>query len=835
MLLRLATLLATVCAYVFAAVPAPRDYLGFTPGDERKLADYQQISGYFQELARSSDRIVLREFGKTTLGKPMYVAFISDPANLKRLDRYRDIVQKLALGVATPDEARRLSQEGKAIVWIDSGLHASEVAPSQQAPDLAYQMLTSETEEVRRIRQNVILMQIPCINPDGLDMVVHWYRSNLGTGYELAPLPTLYQRYAGHDNNRDWFMLNLQETRNVTALLFQQWFPQIVYNQHQTAPFPARIFVPPYSEPLNPNISAAVMEGINQIGSTMRERFAMHDQSGVISYWGYDAWWNGGLRSVPAFHNMHGILTETAGYWYGNSKVYNPADFPERFGNGMPTKEPSVFYEKPWMGGRWGVRDAIDYMLTADFAILNLASLRSEHYLHKAWEIARANIEAGTKGSPYAYLVPRDQADRLSMKAMLWRLQYAGIRADRAAAPFQAGGKAYPEGTVVLRAAQPFRAYLVDLMEPQHYPELKSGTTGPTKRPYDIAGWTLPMQMGVDVDRVDSPFQAILEENALDMSMSESKDHRDNGFFLAMARLLKSGAKVRWSSTGQLLESSDPGFEKAAYEFSKPRVGVYEPWVTNIDTGWTDWLLDTFHVPHTMLHNDDFRKGGLRGRFDTVILPSQSAASILNGIREGERPRGITAADAAQIIQRPEYTGGIELAGLVALEQFVRDGGTLLAFDAASQLPAEHFPLPVRLLLRADQGGRASDAPGGYYCPGSILRIDVDNSNPIAFGMAKNAFAFSSGGQAFESMLMPEFNKGNREVRSLARYADRNLLASGWISGERAVLGKSILMEARHGQGRVVLYGMRPEHRGQTFGTFKLVLNAIYLGSSKTL
>jgi hypothetical protein len=397
-----------------AVIPTPKEHLGFTPGEDFKLADYNEIRGYYQKLANVSDRIRLVEFGKTSEGKPMFLAILSAPENLKNLEHFREINRKLALGIASAADADRLSQEGKAIVWIDSGLHASEVAPAQHSPELVYKMLTSESAEMQRIRQNVILLQIPVINPDGLDHIVHWYRKNVGTAYELAPLPWLYQKYAGHDNNRDWYMMNLPETRNVSKLLFQEWFPQIVYNQHQAPAFPARIFIPPYAEPLNPNIPSSVMEGINLIGSAMKERFAREHKPGILSYYGFDAWWNGGLRSVPAFHNMHGILTETALYGYATPKDYKVSELPERFPNGIPTKEPTVFYENPWMGGKWGTRDAIDYMLTADFAILDLASTRSYSFLHKSWEMATHNIEAGLKGKPYAYVIPADQWDKSS-------------------------------------------------------------------------------------------------------------------------------------------------------------------------------------------------------------------------------------------------------------------------------------------------------------------------------------------------------------------------------------------------------------------------------------
>jgi hypothetical protein len=479
-----------------ASTPTPKEFLGFRPGDDYKLANYEQISGYFHALAGGSDRIRLVEYGRSSLGKPMYAAFLSAPENLAKLDHYRDISRRLALGRVEPSEARALSAEGKAVVWIDSGLHASEVAPAQHSPELAYRMVTGEDEETRAIRQNVILMQIPVINPDGLDWIVEWYRKNVGTPYESAPLPRLYQKYAGHDNNRDWFMLNLDETRHTARLLFHEWFPQIVYNQHQAPAFPARIFIPPYAEPLNPHIPAAVMEGINLIGMAMKERFARENKPGILSYFGFDAWWDGGLRSVPAFHNMHGILTETALYSYATPRTYDPKNFPASFGNGIPTREPSIFYERPWMGGKWGTRDAIDYMLTADFAILSQAAAKRADYLLKSYEMARASIEAGKKGTPYAYIIAPEQWDGPTGLEMLERLSLAGVEVKRAKTLFHAGGKQYPAGTYVLLTAQPFRPYLMDLLEPQKYPELKSTTGGPTKRPYDITGWTLSMQMG---------------------------------------------------------------------------------------------------------------------------------------------------------------------------------------------------------------------------------------------------------------------------------------------------------------------------------------------------
>ncbi len=805
---------AAVAAWA-AAVPAPKEHFGFIPGDDYKLADYGQIVSYFRKLAAATPRVRIEEIGKSSEGRTMVAAFISAEENLRRLDRYREISRRLALGDATAEEARKLAEEGKAIVWIDSGLHATEVAPAQQAPLLAWRMATDEGEEARRIRRNVILIQAPCIKPDGLDMVATWYRKNVGTEYEMAPLPGLYQKYSGHDNNRDWFMLNLAETRAISRMLFRDWFPQIVYNQHQAPPFPARIFIPPYGDPLNPNVPAAVMEGINEIGAAIGERFAREGKPGAVSYLGFDAWWDGGLRSVPAFHNMHGILTETAGYGYATPHDYKPSEIPDRFSNGMPTKEPGVFYPLPWRGGRWALRDAVEYMLTADFAILDLAASRPTHYLLKAWETARAQIDAGKRGGPYAYAVAPDQWDPSTVPEMLCRLEMAGVEVRRAPQGFAAGGKAYPAGTYVLLAAQPFRGYLMDLMEPQKYPEIRTGAAGPTKRPYDIAGWTLPMQMNVAVDRIDAPFEARLDTVSDVPVATVTLDHRQNAAFLAMAGALARGEKLYWSADGGILKQPP-----AAWEIRRPRVALYEPWTGNMDAGWTEWLLDQYRVPYAIVRNADIQNGGLKDRFDALILASQPAQSILNGVRSGE------GSGERKIVQRPEYSGGIGIQGLRELDRFVRDGGTLIAFNAATELPIQFFPLPVRNAIRPEFG---------FYSPGSLLRISVDEKNPIAFGMPRDAIAFIDAATAFEITLAPEYNKGDREVRSVAAFAKEKLLASGWLSGENAAAGKSVLVEARHGKGRVVLFGFRPQFRGQTFGTFKFVLNAVYLASAQAL
>lgn len=818
-----------VCAWVASAAadsPSPAEHFGFAPGEDYKLADFGQISSYFLKLAGASDRLRVVQFGTSSEGKPLYLALVSSPENLARLDHYREIGRRLALGLASEEEAARLAAEGRVVVWIDSGLHASEVAPVQHAPELAYRLVTGETPEIRRIRDKVILLQVPVINPDGLDWIVHWYRSNVGTPYELAPLPRLYHKYAGHDNNRDWFMLNLEETRHATRLLYREWFPQIVYNQHQQPPFPARIFVPPYAEPLNPHIPASVMAGVHLIGAAVKERLAREGKPGAISYLGFDGWWNGGLRSAPAFHNMHGILTETAAGVYATPVEYKPEELPRRFSNGLPATEPSIFYPYPWQGGRWGVREAIDYMLAADLAILDLAAARSETFLRKAWEMARSAIEAGQRGSPFAYIVPAEQWDPYSALELLRRLAAAGIQIHRTTAPLELGGKSYAPGSYVLLAGQPFRAYLIDLLEPQRYPEIRAGAEGEPRRPYDVAGWTLRLSMGVEVDRVDAPFAAPLEPVSEVPPPPATLERRDTGSLLALADLLARGAEIRWGQEGRILvrgQVSEADYRRGRFELRRPRVGLYESFMATSDTGWTQWLLDTFRVPYRLLRNAEIAGGDLEG-LDTIILASQSAGAILHGYRPGEPASAVKTSLAPKALQRPEFCGGIGLEGALNLERFVAAGGTLIAFDQAADLPIQYFPLPVRNAL--------AGASPRFYSPGSLLRAEVDTSHPLAAGMRETAFVFTTGGRAFESTLAGPREGGPKAV---VHYARTDLLASGWVSGEAAARGKPILMEVPHGKGRVILFGFRPQFRGQTYGTFKLVLNAIYLASAKVL
>lgn len=795
-----------------ASVPTPESVFGFAPGADFHLADYELMTKYFQALAAASPRVKLEQIGKSGYGREMFVAIISSEENIKNLDRYKSIVKQLASGTIDEKTANELAQQGRAIVWIDGGLHATEVAGAQQSPLIAYRVATEESDEMRRIRNDVILVLCPVINPDGLDIVAHWYAKNYNTPYETAPTIELWNRYVGHDNNRDWYTFNQAESRNVAKLLYTEYFPQIVYNQHQTAPYPARIIVPPYDDPMNPNIPPEVMRGVNLVGSAMAYRFADEHKSGVVSHMSFDTWWNGGMRTAPYYHNMIGILTETAGFLsgYASPGYAAPDSLPKAFPNGVSAREPSTFYPNPWRGGWWRLRDSVDYMITGDMAILDIASRRKDQWLFDFWKMNHDQVEQGNKGGPYAYVLPKDQHDPTAMGDMLFSLQTGGIQIDEATAPITVGDRTYPAGSVVIPAAQGFRPLLIDLMEPQHYPDLRVSPGGPPKRPYDMTGWTLPLQMGVEVARIEQPSE------------------------LSTKPITVSEPEHRLSPTaGERLG----------------RIGLYVSWQPSMDAGWTEWLFDRYGIHYDVLHDADVRKGELRSKYDAIVIPDQSPNSILHGWEPGAPPRGPFASEFGRSLvpeQRPEYSGGLGLEGALSLQNFVEDGGHLVALGSASDFAIEEFGLPVRNTL-------AGTSPSAFYAPGSLLRINVDPNLPEARGMEPNSVAFFVNSDAFQvwdpkppagPLRYEAENKPKPDpmqqlgehdgIRVLATYAKSKPLLSGWLLGEDHITGKVAAASVPLGKGRVVLIGFRCQFRGQSENTYPLLFNSLMVREGQT-
>lgn len=844
-------------------IPTPESIIGFKPCSDYKLATYEQISAYFRALDSSTPRMELLDIGATTEGRRQLMAIISSEANLQRLDRYKSIAQQLASSRELSEaEAKELAAEGRAIVWIDFGLHSTEVGHAQTAPLMAHFAVTNESAEMRFIRDNVIFLLVPNMNPDGTTLVADWYMKHVGTRFERTSPPELYQKYAGHDNNRDWFMFNLAESRNVARQIYVEWFPQIIYNQHQSAPFPARIFVPPFNDPMNPNIPPLVMRGVNFIGEAITRRLDQEGKTGAISRISFDTWWNGGMRTAPYYHNMIGILTET-GHASATPSVYDPETFPATFEDGRPTLEPTTYYPNPYRGGEWHLRDTCDYMLTASMAVLNTGAKRRPEWLYDIYQMGRDAIAAGQGET---YVISREQWDPGTAVKLVNVLRWGGVEIERTTRELTIGATTYPANSFVIRGAQPFRPYLTDLLNPQVYPDQRLYPGGPPDQPYDITGWTLPLQMGVTIDRHDNvdrlPNDAlVLVDRAqlgestvpVESSYAFALDTRANDAFTAVNRLLAAGETILrteddvdvggsvWPAGTFLVPISagtrdriaasvaDLGLTVAALDrapagrldrIEKPRIGLYRAWGANADEGWTRWVLEAFEFPYIRLHDKELREGDLVKNYDVIVLPDATYNRMLTGLNTRAAP--------------PEYTGGMTPKGVSNLYEFVENGGTLVALDSATELPIVDFGLPLNEVT-------ANRPESEFFVPGTLLALEVDPSHPLGYGMPSRVAAFFSRSPAF-SLEDNSQDRGSDDQMKLdqsdgitvvARYPETDLLRSGWILGEQFLASQAAVVEARVGKGKVILLGFRTQHRGQPHATFKLLFNALYRGGMR--
>lgn len=844
---------------LLAQVPKPADVFGFEPGADYKLADYTQLQDYYQKLDKASDRVVLTEIGKTTLGRPMLLLFISSEDNIANLDKYRKISQDMALAKIDQATAIQNAKDGKAIIWIDGGLHATETAPAQMLPELAYNIVTQESDEMKKIRDNVIILMMPVMNPDGLEIVVDWYKQNLGTPYETTNPPILYHHYVGHDNNRDWFMNNLSESYHVNEVLYNIWYPQIVYNHHQTGPSWTKIFVPPFSDPVNPLIHPGITTATNMVGTAMANRFAMKNMPGVVSNLQYSMWWNGGMRTVPYFHNMIGLLTETS------HRSPTPLSYPtdsvpkiigERRG-GLSTDGTKIFYPNPWKGGESHFRSAVDYTLTSSMAVFSLAADRKEKYLYNIYSMGRDAIEANILEDFYAYVIPADQHDYNEATNLVNVLRQGGIEVHKATKDFTANDKNYKAGSYIAYGAQAFRPYLVDLMESQNYPDKRAFPGGPPIPPYDLAGWTLPMQMGLTVDKVENTFKTKTEDIATRATIEAGKvskgsfgyqlSAKTNYSYKAVNQLLAKGIKVhRMTASSGELQAGDFIIEGASNEVNeiagalgidfkglnneptsksemkKPKVGLYKSWVANMDEGWTRWLLTEYNFDWDTLHDNDIRDLDL-SQYAAIIIPDQRPDRILHGHRPGGMP--------------DKYTGGLGLKGALKLQEYTKAGGTLITFDKASDLFIEQFSLPVKNVTKG-----LSDQK--FFIPGSLIRTSVNTSHPLAYGMQAEVAASFNRSRAFSTVVKSTKREGGfdytitpapkPDVQVIATYAKTDLLMSGWaLNEEKYIGGKAAMVSVGHGDGKVILFAFRPQFRGQPRATYKMVFNSIYSGSMK--
>jgi hypothetical protein len=847
MALAAALLVLTSAPRAQPAIPTPSDFLKMNIGGDGVLASYEQIVSYFRALDPLSDRITLEDLGPTTMGHPMINAIITSPENMKKLEYYRDINNRLYDPRRTSEaEAARLVAEGKTIVAIQMSIHSTEVAATQVAMELAYRIATENTPRMKAVLDNCIILLMPSHNPDGAQMVAEWNQKTLGTPYQGGSIPFLYHKYTGHDDNRDWYMFTQKESRMTVEKVWNRWHPEISYDMHQMGSNAARLFIPPYVDPWDPNVNPILISEMSMLGSTMAAELTGQGKDGVVIHAMYDGW-----TPARGYTNYHGgirFLTEAA-----SARLASPITL--RFdqlggGIGYNAKQVSWNLPRPWRGGTWRLRDIMDYEHAAADALLDHAATYRTTWLTNFY---RVNTDAVGRrdpltgqDKPFAIVVPASQKDAASTFKLLETLQFADVEIHRAKAPFTADGKSYPAGSHVILMAQPASSFAKTLTEIQHYPDLRQYPGGPPQRPYDVTAYTMPLLMGVDAVHVQQPFQADLEllkativappGEVAGRAQSAYAFAHDNAGIRATTRLTRSGLKVIWTPDAIVVPvDGQTNVHEAIADAAKelpihvkaingavpagsavraPRVGLYRSYVASMDEGWTRWIFEQWGIDYTSLENRDVQAGNLRARFDAIVLPQQGARSITNGFAAGAVP--------------PEYVGGLGDAGASALKAFVEAGGTLVALDSASMWPIQQFKLPVKNVLEGLAGSGEGGGGGGaigpdsaaFYAPGSIVKTKVDVTSPIAYGSDAESMAWFEQSPAFEV-------SGN--ARTVVSYpAAGSPLLSGWLLGAEKLNGKSAVVDVPVGKGRVILFGFRPQYRAQTWATFKLLFNALY-------
>jgi hypothetical protein len=868
-LLLASALVASGALGAAGSLQPPEQFIGFKVGADNKLVRWDKIVEYMRLAAAGSDRVRVRELGKTTGGNSFLAVEIAAPETLKNLDRHKQFSRKLYFqdGAPTARERDEIFRQGKLVVLVTCSVHANEIGATQMALELVHRLATDESPAVKKILDNVIFILIPSANPDGQIAITDWFHRNVDTPFSPSPLPSLYHPYAGHDLNRDMYMMTQKESQFIAQLAWHEWFPVVWLDQHQMGPAGPRMFVMPASDPINPNVHPLVYRWNGILGQSQAAALEAAGKDGIIYNSTYTNFWQGALAWSGWWHNQIGLLTEVAsvriaapvqqlratlgasgalsGPELRGGIAFNPFDNATL---APPSDvQPRTEYPRPWLGGRWTLRDIVDYELISTMALLETAADRREAMLRQIYEVNRQTVEEPRKGEVAAILVPMDgQQDAREAAHLVDRLQLGGVEVFRGDMPFEADGRRYPAGTLVIPMTQVFSRYAKDLLEKQIYPEVRRGPNDAIEPPYDVTAWSLGMLMGVDVQFAKAPIPSAVKLAKLNgRPRIESRIAGNGARFvfdyvgadtaIAINRLLKDGARVVLERPSQVAVTgiARDRVEALAREFGlnvaatqpasagpdlpdgssitlrTPRIGLYSPWTGgNMDEGWTRWVLEQYEFAPTTIHNADIRRGGLKQRFDAIILPDQAPREILDGFN-------------AETI-RPEYRGGIGEAGVDNLSRFVADGGTLITLGNATDLAIDRLPVPVRNIKR---GLRREQ----HYAPGTILRIQVDTSHPEGYGMATATYGFYSNGPVLATI------DGFTSLRStvVARYPAVDIVASGWLKGEEIMAGRAAVVSIEMNPGRVVLFGLRPQHRGQTHATFPLLFNSLYLASSE--
>jgi hypothetical protein len=842
-------------------IPSPEAFFGFKMGADGKLARWDRIVEYFRVLEAGSDKIKVFELGRSTEGNPFLLVIISSPENLADLGRLSAISRSIADPRGLSEgEVRNLVQEGKAVICQSMSLHATEVGGTQMASELAYELLTDGSIDTNRILEEVVFLMVPCFNPDGQIMVVNWYNKWLKTEYDGCPLPWLYHKYVGHDNNRDAFMLNMVESQYMAKILFREWVPQAYVDHHHMMDYGARFYIPPYCDPIHPYVDPIIWREHDWFGAHMAVKLEEAGKTGILNGAQFPGWGHLGFHWITPCHNIAGMLTESASAKLATPIYIHYSQLKAGERGLSSTYEPQTRLPNPWPGGWWRLRDVVEQQKIVALAALDLAAKNRKEILWNMYLKASRQIKKGEGGKPYAFVIPQEQHDPLTAFKMLERLSLQGIEIQRAEEDFKADRLLYPKGTYAIFLQQPKMGIIRTLLERTLYVdnEWTRGREGKPLEPFDTATDTLSEYMGVQVipvDEIHGEFGVVKQWSLPEGGIAGGSkigyllDTRLNDAYIAVNRLLTKGVRTLRVEQkiivgdlnfppGSFFIPSQENVERILKEVAgdlhltfhalkdkvgapihvvKPlRVGMYQRYYDgNIDEGWTRWLLEQFEFPYTTVTDKGIKDGNLAKKYDVLILPDDPAPLITGeNVEEYFDKRYKGKYPLAKY--PPKYKSGIGKKGVENLKKFVEAGGRLVAFNQACDLPIEKFKLPLRNVL-------ATLDSKDFYCPGSTMRALVDNSHPVAYGMPEESLILFWESAAFE--VLPTENNERYEI--VVSYPDSDILQSGWLVGEKHLSRKAALVSASLVKGKVILIGFRTQHRAQTHGTFKLLFNTL--------
>jgi hypothetical protein len=850
-------------------IETPEAYFGFKPGADRMLFNYEQLIGYLQKLEAVSPRLKLIEIGKSPLGRTIYIAFISAPENIKNLDALKAINRRLALDADIADADREaMIEQGRVFFLATLSMHSTEVGPSQAAPLIAYQLVTAEDGEMKEWLDNVVYMMVPCHNPDGMDMVVAHYQKYRGGKYEGSSLPGVYHKYVGHDNNRDFVSLTQSDTRAIARIYNREWFPQVMVEKHQMGSTGPRYYVPPNHDPIAENIDAGIWNWAGLFGANMIKDMTAEGLAGVSQHYLFDDYWPGSTETC-IWKSVIGFLTEGASARVA-SPIFIEANELEVDGKGLSEYKKSINMPLPWPGGWWRLGDLVEYELVSTLSIIKTASRYRREILHFRSDICRREVNKGKTQPPYYYIMPLRQHDRSELVHLVNLLHEHGVDVFCLTAPLTVEQRIYEKGDIVVPLAQPFRAFIKEVMEPQAFPVRHYTPGGKIIHPYDITSWSLPLHRGLSTVEINTPVPGLLSQlQRVDIPFrlkgNTGKDIRaaiftvnDNESFRAAFRALQMGLAVerldeplkldgtefprgsfvvhRGSAQAERLKGLIDEMAAAAKVVSKPvgfkatalklpRIALVETHFHDMDAGWTRYLLDTYSLPFKVVRPGDFGKTDFSRDFDVVVFPDSRKSELMTG----KRKRG---DDYYSSFYPPEYIKGMGKKGLGQLMRFLERGGIIVAWGRSTalfmgnlEIPAEkgkdkgeEFRLPVRDVF-------SEIRKAGFDCPGSLLRLFLLENHPLTLGLKKEIGVFFEDGPVFTTSP-PRFDMDRRVI---GIYPEKDILLSGYCEQEEKIGNHTALVWLKKGRGQLVLFGFHPQFRAATQGTYKLLFNAMLL------